>query len=126
MIKLKNLLNLQESVITEQTENLPAIEFADNFVNNYITLTGDWKQKADSVISQIQDAINQGKDLKSLTVKINGGASNVPATNIWDDRKMSNPPNHNFKTIGQTKGGLLPDQGWVRKSDNELNILFLL
>jgi hypothetical protein len=120
MIKLKDLLNLQESVITEQLENLPAVEFADNFVNNYITLTGDWKQKADLVISQIQDAINQGKDLKSLTVKINGGASNVPATNIWDDRKMSNPPNHNFKTIGQTKGGLLPDQGWVRKSDNEL------
>ncbi len=77
-------------------------------------------KNADLVVSQIQDAIKQGKDLKSLSVKINGGASKLAATNIWDDSKMENPPNHNLNTIGQTTGGLLPAQGWVRKSDNVL------
>jgi hypothetical protein len=53
------------------------------------------------------------KSLEDLTIKINGGASDLPATNRWDNRRNTNPPNHNFQTVGQTTGGLLPAQGWV-------------
>jgi len=35
MIKLKDLLNLQESVINEQ--KLPEVNFQDSFENNFIT-----------------------------------------------------------------------------------------
>ena len=86
MIKLKDLLNLQESVINEQ--KLPEVNFQDSFENNFITLTpGKWTKNADLVVSQIQDAIKQGNTLESLSVKVYGGASDLNATNRYKGNK---------------------------------------
>ena len=102
MIKLKDLLNLQESVINEQ--KLPEVNFQDSFENNFITLTpGKWTKNADLVVSQIQDAIKQGNTLESLSVKVYGGASDLNATNRYRGNKE---PNHNF-------GGDSEFPGWV-------------
>jgi hypothetical protein len=56
MIKLKDLLFEQTKV-----ENLPVVEFADNFQNNYITVTGDWEAIADLAVKQINDELAKGK-----------------------------------------------------------------
>ena len=102
MIKLKDLLNLQKSVINEQ--KLPEVNFQDSFENNFITLTpGKWTKNADLVVSQIQDAIKQGNTLESLSVKVYGGASDLNATNRYKGNKE---PNHNF-------GGDPEFPGWV-------------
>ena len=108
MIKLKDLLFEQT-----KTEQLPAVTFGDNFQNNYITVTGDWQSNANLVIKQIQDELAKGKTLEDLTIKVYGGASNLPATNGYMGSK---PPNHNFQTVGVTTGGLLPGGKWVKIS----------
>jgi hypothetical protein len=117
--RIKHLFNFKngdvitESLLNEQdntnTKTLETVVFDDTFVNNYITPKDTWKEKADQVIQKIQDQIKLGYELKDIQITFNGGASEVPATNIYS---LSTPPKHNF-------GGLLDELGlkWEKKSD---------
>ena len=102
MIKLKNILKESKRLnLFEQA--LPEISFQDNFANNFTTVTGNWKASADSIVSQIQKEINQGKSLQSLAVNVSGGASKLSATNRY---RGNTPPDHDF-------GGDPDFPGWV-------------
>ena len=106
---------LSEQFIEEQdnsnTKTLSTVVFDDTFDNNYITPKSTWKQKGDQVVQKIQDQIKLGYELKDIQITFNGGASEVPASNVYS---LSSEPNHDF-------GGLLEkysDNGWVKPGES--------
>lgn len=110
--------NVEESILEEEeldeqdnsdTKTLETVVFDDTFDNNYITPKPTWEEKSNQVIQKIQDQIKLGYELKDIQITFNGGASEVPATNIYS---LSSEPNHNF-------GGLLDELGlkWEKNSD---------
>jgi hypothetical protein len=111
MIKLKELLkqSTRLNLFEQETEQLPPVEFDDVFNNNYITINdGTWQKHANKVIEQIQNELKKGKRLEDLAVKINGQATDVPATNRWDNKVNKAAPDHDF-------GGDSEFKGWVTK-----------
>ena len=102
MIKLKDIIK-ESKRLNLFEQSLPEVSFQDNFENNFTTVTGNWKQKADLVVSQIQDSIKQGNQLDSLVVDVRGGASKISATNRYKGAKA---PDHDF-------GGDPDFPGWV-------------
>lgn len=102
MIKLKDIIK-ESKRLNLFEQSLPEVSFQDNFENNFTEVTGNWKQKADLVVSQIQDSIKQGNQLDSLVVDVRGGASKKSATNRY---KGSKEPDHDF-------GGDPDFPGWV-------------
>ena len=109
MIKLKDLLKESKrlNLFEQEAINLPAVEFANVFNANYITINkGTWEKHAQTVVEQIQNQQKQGKRLEDLAVKINGQASAESATNRWDNKKNKAAPTHNF-------GGDPEFKGWV-------------
>jgi hypothetical protein len=110
-LRIQNILKEEE--LDEQdnsdTKTLETVVFDDTFDNNYITPKPTWEEKSNQVIQKIQDQIKLGYELKDIQITFNGGASEVPATNIYS---LSSEPNHNF-------GGLLDELGlkWEKNSD---------
>ena len=101
MIKLKELLEQQKTI----TKTLPSVSFDGVFAPNYITPNNNWKAVADKLIVEIKKYLDQEYTLANIKISINGGADPLPATNGYTGPK---PPKHNFQTVGQEKGGLLP------------------
>jgi len=106
---------LSEQFIEEQdnsnTKTLSTVVFDDTFDNNYITPKSTWKQKGDQVVQKIQEQVKLGYELKDIQITFNGGASEVPASNVYS---LSSEPNHDF-------GGLLEkysDKGWVKPGES--------
>jgi hypothetical protein len=106
VIKTVNRIDEQDNSITK---TLATVVFDDTFDNNYITPKDTWKEKGDQVVQKIQDQIKLGYKLENIQITFNGGASPVPATNIYS---LSTPPKHDF-------GGLLGELGlkWEKRSD---------
>jgi len=102
-------------IISEQdnsnTKTLATVVFDDTFDNNYITPKATWEQKGDQVVQKIQDQIKLGYKLENIQITFNGGASPVPASNVYS---LSSEPKHDF-------GGLLEkysDKGWVKPGES--------
>ena len=85
---------------------------------NYITPSDKWKAAADKLVVKIEKYIKDGYALANIKISINGGADPLPATNGYLGPK---PPKHNFQTVGQQKGGLLPAD-WTNNRSARRNI----
>jgi len=114
MIKLKELLEQQKTI----TKTLPSVSFDGVFLPNYITPSDKWKAVADKLVVEIKKYLKDNYQLANIKISINGGASPDAATNGYIGPK---PPNHNFKVVGQTKGGLLPAD-WTNVRNARVNI----
>ncbi len=114
MIKLKQLLEEQKTI----TKTLPSVSFDGVFLPNYITPSDKWKAVADELVIEIKKYQKQLYTLANIKISINGGASPDAATNGYTG---PNPPNHNFQTVGQQKGGLLPAD-WTNVRNARVNI----
>ncbi len=114
MIKLKELLEQQKTI----TKTLPSVSFDGVFLPNYITPSDKWKAVADELVIEIKKYQKQLYTLANIKISINGGASPDAATNGYTG---PNPPNHNFQTVGQKKGGLLPAD-WTNVRNARVNI----
>ena len=114
MIKLKALLEQQKTI----TKTLPSVSFDGVFLPNYITPSDKWKAAADKLVVKIEKYIKDGYALANIKISINGGADPLPATNGYLGPK---PPKHNFQTVGQQKGGLLPAD-WTNNRSARRNI----
>ncbi len=114
MIKLKQLLEEQKTI----TKTLPSVSFDGVFLPNYITPSDKWKAVADELVIEIKKYQKQLYTLANIKISINGGASPDAATNGYTG---PNPPNHNFQTVGQKKGGLLPAD-WTNVRNARVNI----
>ncbi len=114
MIKLKELLEQQKTI----TKTLPSVSFDGVFLPNYITPSDKWKAVADELVIEIKKYQKQLYTLANIKISINGGASPDAATNGYTG---PNPPNHNFQTVGQQKGGLLPAD-WTNVRNARVNI----
>ena len=114
MIKLKELLEQQSTI----TKTLPSVSFDGVFLPNYITPSDKWKAAADKLYVEIEKYKKDGYILANIKISINGGASPDAATNGYTGPE---PPNHNFQTAGQQKGGLLPAD-WTNVRNARVNI----
>ena len=114
MIKLKELLEQQKTI----TKTLPSVSFDGVFLPNYITPSDKWKAVADKLVIEIKKYLKDNYKLANIKISINGGADPLPATNGYTGPK---PPKHNFKVVGQTKGGLLPAD-WTNIRSARVNI----
>lgn len=102
---------LNEQTSVEQSK-YGKYEFGASFPDNFITPKAEsYKPVIDKMISDLKQAIADGKKLSDLTISIRSSASSRNATNAY---KGHAHPNHNF-------GGLLKS-GWV-KSGSETGIV---
>jgi len=103
MIKLKDIIKESNRLnLFEQTEiNLPAVYFDDVFLNNYITVNpGTWEKKANQLIATLKDyRDNKNYEISKLKIDIQGGSSDVPASNIYSG---TSEPKHNFGGLMNT------------------------
>ena len=106
-----NNVNRIDEQDNSNTKTLATVVFDDTFDDNYITPKATWEQKGDQVVQKIQDQIKLGYKLENIQMTFNGGASPVPASNVYS---LSSEPNHDF-------GGLLEkysDNGWVKPGES--------
>ena len=119
MIKLKELLLKEQDVSSKTiTKTLPSVSFDGVFAPNYITPNNKWKAVADKLVAEVGKYLDQDYTLSDIQISINGGADPLPATNGYTGTE---PPNHNFQTVGQSKGGLLPAD-WTNIRSAESNL----
>lgn len=101
---IENVNRVDEQIIEE---NLPTISFEKSFKNNMVTI--------DPNNSEVQNAINQldgyiekarseNKELKSIDISINAGASDARATNRLPEGVSK--PDHDY-------GGIVPANKWT-------------
>ena len=130
MIKLKDILLREQEVSSKTTtKTLPSVSFDGVFSPNYITPNNKWKAVADQMVAEIEKYLADGYTLAEIKISINGGASPVPASNIYSG---TTPPKHDFNGLlikynakwvkpGESGGkNIEPDQGSV-KGGNEGN-----
>jgi len=122
MIRLKNLLKESKRVkwlFEQQEQDFPIQDLETTFINNYVVPDmAKFKVEIQPTIDQIKALIEKNWTLDQLQIKIESGASKLSATNRYE---LSEPPNHNFQTVGVDNGGLLPTQGWVPKAGTPYN-----
>ena len=110
MIKLKKLLKESKrlNLFEQEAINLPPVNFDKTFINNYAEVTaGSWEKLADQLIATLKDyRDNKNYEISKLEIDIQGGSSDVPASNIYTG---TDAPNHNF-------GGLMDTYNlkWVK------------
>ena len=103
MIKLKDIireskrLNLFEQAAIE----LPPVNFDKTFVDNYAEVTpGSWEGLANQLIATLKDyRDNKGYLISKLEIDIQGGSSDVPASNIYTG---TSKPTHNYGGLMNT------------------------
>lgn len=109
---VKNANRIDEQEV--KSENLVVYPFGGSFENNYVvpnTSSGDYQKALKKMKSDLDKAFSEGKKLSDLKIIVRSSASSRPSTNGY---VTSPPPNHNFKVVGKTEGGLLPGGKWVQ------------
>ena len=110
MIKLKDIIKESNrlNLFEQAAINLPPVNFDKTFMNNYATVTpGSWEKTANQLIATLKDyRDNKNYEISKLEIDIQGGSSNVPASNIYSG---TSEPKHNY-------GGLLNTYNlkWVK------------
>lgn len=98
--------------------SLPKSSMDDLYMDNYVTpnsekLEGYLKDNVYPIINDLIDNRYEG----TLKLKVDSGASSVPATNGYGGE---NPPNHNFEEYGKNTGGKLPGGKWNKKNPSRV------
>lgn len=97
------------NTINEQVkeENLPTIPFEGSFLNNMVTVKPDnpeLQKSLNLLDSHIQKAGGEGKTLKSISIKVDAGASEPRATNKLPEGVTK--PDHTYN-------GIVPENMWT-------------
>lgn len=98
-------------------ESLPVIDFRSTFKNNMVTLKNVKKEELDRALLELDDNIKKAntedKDLKSITISIDAGASKIRATNRLPEGIEE--PDHNYG-----KKNITPDKWTTISNKNPL------